>query len=679
MNPNTFELDIDIKQPTYVTEPVVKQHDDVTLVINITDNDVPLDLTGVTTPTLSVARPDRVTVTSDGEKTGANQITFKLPRASVAIIGRSDATVQLYGTDKRVSSFTFPMKVEKDPSSGLNVTDGEKTLIEKVLVDGPEVIQAAESATTEAINATNETKQVAAENKTRFLDAVDTVANRDTTYPNPQHGDTVRVTGDSATYRYENGTGWVKTDQYNPTAIDEVTQQLADNQHEVNLLTREKTVQQKLQTIGNIFSTGLEPVVTLLQGDSTGNGIDEWYYLAMDWLSLKYPSHSFVYRLWDDVTQSYSAPTTVREGSKGDAYVVLTGVTGNYLSTPHNEKQIITGDMDIIAKISADDWVRAGASQCIVSKFGGAGNRGWYLGLDNAGRPYFWWSSDGTVNTTAVSTVPISIADGEAIWILCRVDVDNGSGNMSVKFSTSVDGFSWTLLGGEVVITGTSLIFPTTAPIEIGARGNGMADHFKGKIYNVQVKNGHAGKLILSPDMGNVSLSKTNFNDAEGNLWTLNGALQKGGSPNLMVLNASKPGATLAYSDDDARFARQTPIKPNLSFISYGHNEGLKTEYKAEYQSYIDKLVTKHPNTLIVAVTQNPQFAPNPYPENHVIRNEQIYEIALSKGYGLVDAYHEFIKTGIAQYLTDDGTHPNINGSNLWGNVAMNFLKDIAK
>lgn len=71
-------------------------------------------------------------------------------------------------------------------------------------------------------------QQVADENKTRFLPAVETVALRNSTYPNPQHGDTVRVTSEAATYRYVSPTGWVLTDRYNATAIDEVTQQLAD-------------------------------------------------------------------------------------------------------------------------------------------------------------------------------------------------------------------------------------------------------------------------------------------------------------------------------------------------------------------------------------------------------------------------------------------------------------------
>jgi hypothetical protein len=71
-------------------------------------------------------------------------------------------------------------------------------------------------------------KQVGDENKTRFLAAVVDVTERDTNYPAPVHGDTVRVTGEAKTYRFVTGSGWVVTDEYNPTAIDEVNAQLAD-------------------------------------------------------------------------------------------------------------------------------------------------------------------------------------------------------------------------------------------------------------------------------------------------------------------------------------------------------------------------------------------------------------------------------------------------------------------
>jgi hypothetical protein len=72
-------------------------------------------------------------------------------------------------------------------------------------------------------------KQVGDDNKTNFLTAVATVTERDTNYPTPAHGDTVRVTSEAKSYRYVQGSGWVVTDVYNPTAIDEVNAQLAEN------------------------------------------------------------------------------------------------------------------------------------------------------------------------------------------------------------------------------------------------------------------------------------------------------------------------------------------------------------------------------------------------------------------------------------------------------------------
>jgi Right handed beta helix region len=68
-------------------------------------------------------------------------------------------------------------------------------------------------------------KQVGDENKTRWLNPVATFADIATTYPNPQHGDTVMVTDDGensgSVYRYENGQ-WNLTQKHNDLAIADV-------------------------------------------------------------------------------------------------------------------------------------------------------------------------------------------------------------------------------------------------------------------------------------------------------------------------------------------------------------------------------------------------------------------------------------------------------------------------
>lgn len=83
-------------------------------------------------------------------------------------------------------------------------------------------------------------KQVANENKTRWLTAVNTYADIATTYPNPQLGDTVQTISDSKIYRW-NGTQWVWTQQYNANAITDV-------QNKIGILYKNEV---------NVFSYGV--------------------------------------------------------------------------------------------------------------------------------------------------------------------------------------------------------------------------------------------------------------------------------------------------------------------------------------------------------------------------------------------------------------------------------------
>jgi hypothetical protein len=74
-------------------------------------------------------------------------------------------------------------------------------------------------------------KQVADENKTRWLDPVATFDDIATTYPNPQHGDTVQTINDGKVYRYEYGQ-WKWNQQITDTAI-------ADVQNKIGILNEQ--------------------------------------------------------------------------------------------------------------------------------------------------------------------------------------------------------------------------------------------------------------------------------------------------------------------------------------------------------------------------------------------------------------------------------------------------------
>lgn len=182
MESNIHVLDIDIKKPTYIDEPTIRQNDAIFFKLNITDDGIPYNLSSVATITLATKRSDKIIIVSPGVKSGSNQVTFELPRSAVAQAGKSEATVQMYGTDTRVSTFTFPFKVEKDSSgTGWEPSDGEKTLIEVVLGEGPDILR-------DAVKAKDEVEQV----------KLDTIAVKEATENERVNTDSVRKATDIA-------------------------------------------------------------------------------------------------------------------------------------------------------------------------------------------------------------------------------------------------------------------------------------------------------------------------------------------------------------------------------------------------------------------------------------------------------------------------------------------------
>lgn len=117
-------------------------------------------------------------------------------------------------------------------------TESERINTESVRINTEE-----ERLATELVR--QQTLAVKEANLTNWLNPVATVALRNSTYPNPKHGDTVRVTADTpnpSVYRFQEGNGWVKTDEYNPTAIDNVAAQLADTSRQTSVLSQDVSV-----------------------------------------------------------------------------------------------------------------------------------------------------------------------------------------------------------------------------------------------------------------------------------------------------------------------------------------------------------------------------------------------------------------------------------------------------
>lgn len=94
----------------------------------------------------------------------------------------------------------------------------KRAMIAAEMAEAERLKTEAEREATELVKL--ETIAVMNANRTKWLPAVDTIALRDSTYPNPENGDTVRITGEASVYRFDSESGWVKTDEYNPVVVD---------------------------------------------------------------------------------------------------------------------------------------------------------------------------------------------------------------------------------------------------------------------------------------------------------------------------------------------------------------------------------------------------------------------------------------------------------------------------
>lgn len=436
--------------------------------------------------------------------------------------------------------------------------------------------------------------------------------------------------------------------------------QITDLQTQLNEIAN-RTPHKYVKNLATRLQSAQQSTNILVVGDSTGNEQHEWVFLLSQYLSEKAPKYSTCYRLWNDLTQRYNSPIAISD-SADDGYGLFTSDVGNGLKVNTTSKAAlnITNDIEIIAKIAPDLWVLGSGAQTIVNRFGGSGARGFNFSLTASRRLYFWWSNDGTTNILKNSeTLPV-VEDGQPLWVKVTMDVDNGAGSYELRFFYSTDGNSWTQIGST--ITGaTTAIFNPNARLMIGIREG--SDIFNGKIYKVIIKDGIGigAKPIASPDFGTAFPSGVpTFTDAEGNIYSNGGGVTYGhGKPSLTIYNGSKSGASIAYTTDETRFALQTPVEMQMSFINYGHNHGTNVDFYATYEGLIDKLLAKYPYMGIACVAQNPQQPPEVNIIPHAIRCNQIIALSARYDYGICNVFKKFLDRGDFSDWMADGCHPN--------------------
>ena len=235
----------------------------------------------------------------------------------------------------------------------------------------------------------------------------------------------------------------------------------------------------------------------------------------------------------DGGSDTDSVTVDATSGGGGDGFVTLPGASGNYITAPDSSGLDVTGDIDLRADVSLDDWSTSYAK--LINKFGSA----YELLLDNGSSSLrmAWRTASGSLRFNN-STVPLPVVDGQRLQVRATLDVDNGAGGHRLTFyyrtdptRSLSDHSGWTQLGAVINGAGVSSIQADTTNLALGSNPVGSSRYWAGNYYQALVLNGigAAGTVVANPDFrttGQLTSTPPNYSqwtDTANNPWTING------------------------------------------------------------------------------------------------------------------------------------------------------------
>ena len=186
----------------------------------------------------------------------------------------------------------------------------------------------------------------------------------------------------------------------------------------------------------------------------------------------------------------------------GENYVYFPGVSNNLMHVPDSAALSITGNIDIMLRLSLDDWTPSGSNTYSFSKRATTGNqRSWLVEHTTGGFIAFYWSVDGINEIRVQSTAALpAFTDGQVVWLRIALRTNNGVGGHNVAFWWAPDQSDepavWTQVGTTVVTAGTTSIFDSTARVQLSGWQDG-GSNFAGKVYRAIIKNDIGGTKVL--------------------------------------------------------------------------------------------------------------------------------------------------------------------------------------
>lgn len=212
-----------------------------------------------------------------------------------------------------------------------------------------------------------------------------------------------------------------------------------------------------------------------------------------------------------------------------EGYFVLPGTTGNYLSTPDSAALEITGDIEIVARVSANDWTPS-TQRVIVSKWTN------YALVVRATTGYLGFSHNNGGEIASDTTVAHNFIDGTTYWIKFTLDINNGAGSRVASYYYAADQetepTSWTLIQ-QRTIAGTLVLQDSSAKLFLGAL-DASSQYWAGNFKRAIIRNGIGGTKVF--DTGGVDVplvtTATAYKATSGQTVTIH----RSGSPSTLLV-----------------------------------------------------------------------------------------------------------------------------------------------
>lgn len=228
----------------------------------------------------------------------------------------------------------------------------------------------------------------------------------------------------------------------------------------------------------------------------------------------------------DSVQTTLASQPLLLEHS-GTNYVYLSGINGNYFSSPSAVANRFRNDIDYKICVQANSYTTA--FDFIGRYSSTAINRGFTLDITATGllRLYFRFGGDVIVSSTA-SLASVGITAGTQVWLRATRNANNGE----IKFFYSLNTFTtaplavtWTQLGTTVISTTGTTIGTSDTPIGIGTYTPEVgASTLVGRIYRATMSGTIDGAAVVDFNPNNyvAATSQSTWTSSTGEVWTRN-------------------------------------------------------------------------------------------------------------------------------------------------------------